>query len=258
MPVDPWNPVQYQRFQQERAQPFFDLVDLIDTTPAPARVIDLGCGTGELTAELHGRLGARDTLGIDSSAAMLEQSRKHTAAGLRFEQRGIDGEWGDDYDVIFSNAALQWLPDHARLLAQLCSRLAPAGQLAVQMPANMDHPSHALAHALAGEAPYRQALAGYVRERTVLAIDQYASLLQQLGFVRQHVRLQVYGHLLSDTAEVVEWTRGTLLTDYQRRLPPELFERFVAEYRRRLLAVLGDQRPYFYPFQRLLFWARVS
>jgi trans-aconitate 2-methyltransferase len=85
--------------------------------------------------------------------------------------------------------------------------------------------------------------------------EQYAELLHDLGFVRQHVRLQVYGHVLDCRADVVEWVKGSLLTDYEKRLPPDLFARFVAEYREALLPQLRDRSPYFYPFKRLLLWA---
>jgi trans-aconitate 2-methyltransferase len=91
----------------------------------------------------------------------------------------------------------------------------------------------------------------------VLAPERYAALLDALGFEAQHVRLQVYGHHLPSTADVVEWTRGTTLTRYERGLPPELYQQFVDRYRGRLLAVLGDQSPYFYTFKRVLFRARL-
>jgi len=85
---------------------------------------------------------------------------------------------------------------------------------------------------------------------------QYAILLDHLGAARQHVRMQVYGHALGHSAEVVEWVKGTALTRFRRALPNELYERFVDEYRRRLLAAIGDTAPYFYPFRRILFWGR--
>ena len=83
-------------------------------------------------------------------------------------------------------------------------------------------------------------------------------LLDRLGFTRQHVRLQVYGHHLASSAEVVEWTRGSSLTRFARVLNPEEFERFVDEYRRRLVAELGDRSPYFYTFKRTLLWGRLA
>jgi trans-aconitate 2-methyltransferase len=255
MSEDLWNPDQYERFQAERSQPFFDLLSLCEPRPA-MRVIDLGCGTGELTSKLHARLGAKETLGVDSSEAMLQKSEPHKAPGLRFELGDIASfSLAGPYDLIFSNAALHWLPDHPALFARLTGALAPEGQLAVQVPANFDHVSHALAAEIAREPPFREALGGVDRQIPVLAPEAYATLLHALGYRRQKVCLQVYGHVLASRGDVVEWVKGTLLTDYQRRLPEALYRLFLDQYRARLLPQLGDADPYFYPFKRILLWA---
>ena len=250
-----WNPAQYERFRRERSQPFFDLLDLVEPR-SEMRVVDLGCGTGELTRELHQQLAARETIGIDSSPAMLVRSDAIAGDGLSFRQGDIANFAAREaFDLVFSNAALQWVPDHEALLTRLTAALADGGQLAVQVPANADHPSHTTAFAVAAESPFREALNGYEREWPVLAPEAYAILLHCLGFRRQHVRLQVYAHELESRAAVIEWVRGTLLTDYERRLPVELWPRFLERYRECLLPQLTDSRPYFYPFKRILFWA---
>jgi trans-aconitate 2-methyltransferase len=261
---DPWDPARYDRFVRERSAPLHDLLALIRPIPG-GRAVDLGCGTGALTLELHRHVRAGDTVGIDSSPAMLERASPLAGNGLRFEQgdigefgRGSGGAGGPDcrdaWDLVFSHAALHWVPDHPALFARLAGALAPGGQLAVQMPSNFDHPSHVLAAELAGEEPFRSGLGGYRRLVPVEPPERYAELLDRLGFAEQHVRLQVYGHHLAGPEEVVEWVRGTLLTDYQGRMPAELFERFLASYRERLLPLLEERRPYFYPFKRLLLW----
>jgi trans-aconitate 2-methyltransferase len=260
MAEDVWDPTQYDRFREERSQPFFDLLNLVRPQPG-MRVVDLGCGTGELTRKLHRHLGARETLGIDSSLAMLAESRAHAAEGLRFEKNEIlefvgAGAGEAPWDLIFSNAALHWVPEHDRLLRSLTSLLAPGGQLAIQVPANHDHPSQTVAAQVAGEAPFREALGGYVRRSPVLPPEEYALTLDGLGYQEQHVRLQVYGHRLKSREEVVEWTKGTLLTDYQQRLPPDLFSPFQERYRERLLPDLADTRPHFLPYKRILVWGK--
>jgi trans-aconitate 2-methyltransferase len=254
--ADSWQPAQYERFKAERSQPFFDLLALVRPA-AGLRVVDLGCGTGELTRVLHERLGAAETVGIDNSASMLAESRRFVVPGLRFEPGNIpELELGGRFDVIFSNAALQWVPDHAALLERLTQGLPAGGQLAVQVPANDDHPSHRMAEELAAEPPFRGLLGGYVRRSHILRVEAYAALLHRLGYGEQHVRLQVYGHVLASPEEVIEWVKGTLLTDYRRRLPAPDYEVFLEAYRRRLLPRLGESRPYFYPFKRILLWAR--
>jgi trans-aconitate 2-methyltransferase len=256
---DPWDPARYERFAAERQAPFFDLLALVRPIPG-GRAADLGCGTGALTAELHRRVRAAETLGVDSSAAMLERARAVAGGGLAFvpgdaASFGRPGGPGEGrWDLVFSNAALQWVPDHPRLLRRLAATLAPGGQLAVQVPANHDHVSHVVAAELAAEEPFSAATGGYRRVMPVLAPERYAELLERLGFAKQHVRLQVYPHHLEGPEQVVEWTRGTLLTDYQRRMPPALFEEFLAGYRERLLPRLDQRRPYFYPFKRILLW----
>jgi trans-aconitate 2-methyltransferase len=251
-----WNPEQYGRFRGERARPFFDLLGLVRPEPG-MRVVDLGCGTGELTQALHRRLAARETVGIDNSPRMLEQATAFVGDGLRFRAGDIAdfaAEASGRYDLIFSNAALHWVPDHESLLRRLAGMLTETGQLAVQVPANDDHLSHTTAVAVAGETPFQEALGGHVRRSPVLAPETYALLLDELGFREQHVRLQVYAHRLESRAAVVDWVQGTTLTDYERRMPPSLWPSFLERYRERLLPQLDDARPYLYPFKRILFW----
>ena len=273
-PTDNWDPTQYERFAVERSQPFHDLVGLVerDWPPPPAgspqvglRVVDLGCGTGALTASLRATLGASQVLGLDNSAAMLAAAAPHAGPGVAFGPAEI-GNWTDapQWDVVLANASLQWVPDHPTVLARWTAALAAGGQLAVQVPANDDHPSHRIAAELAAEPEWAPDFAGApgghppadTVAANVLTPVGYAELLHALGYPRQHVRLQVYTHLLADSAAVVEWTKGTTLTRFAPYLTGERHERFLAEYRRRVVAALGDARPYLYPFKRILLWGR--
>jgi trans-aconitate 2-methyltransferase len=257
-PSTDWNPEQYGRFRNQRAQPFFDLLDLVQPRPG-MRVVDLGCGTGELTREMHQRLAARETIGIDNSPAMLAGTASFAGDGLTFSEGDIGAFASDgDVDLVFSNAALHWIPDHEALLTRLTAALTETGQLAVQVPANDDHPSHATAVEVAREAPFRDLLGGHVRQSPVLPPETYATLLNRLGFGQQHVRLQVYGHELASPEAVIEWVRGSVLTDYEKRLPPDQWPAFLERFRERLLPQLADTRPFFYPFKRILFWGARS
>ena len=250
---DGWDPDQYNRFAAEREQPFWDLARLLTLVGSPS-VADLGCGDGRLTSMLHKTVGAADTVGVDASPAMIAASVAHSSDHVSFEIGDI-GEWQRTgaYDVVFANASLQWVPDHRRVIARWAASLRPAGQLAVQVPANADHPAHLVASELAAELlsePPDDPVA-----RNVLAPEEYAVLLDDLGFDIQQVRLQVYVHHLPSTAAVVEWVKGTTLTRFKEPFGPDGWERFVDLYRDRLLSVLGDRSPYLYPFKRILMWA---
>jgi trans-aconitate 2-methyltransferase len=251
-----WDPALYDRFAAERAQPFYDLVALCRPVEGGSAV-DLGCGTGRLTADLHRAVGAASTTGIDTSAPMLAEAPVGVE-GLTFA-RGDLAEWhGPPVDLVFANASLHWVGDHPALLARLRQQIAPGGQLAFGVPANFGHPSHTVAKAVAAEPEF--AAAGPVEDRgaAVLAPERYAELLDGLGASELHVRLQVYGHHLESSEAVVDWVAGTALTPYRARMEPALYERFVERYRVRLLAELGERRPYFYAFPRILCWARFA
>ena len=163
---------------------------------------------------------------MDDADAMLERARSVLAdPGLDpAVTRGVRFEWGhlQDWeparpvDVVFANASLQWVPDHPRLLARLADQLAAGGQLAFQVPANHDHPSHAVADQLGRE--WGLTVTGGAAN--VLAPEAYATVLHDLGLTDVDVRLQVYGFELAHAADLVEWTKGTLLTGYRAQLEP--------------------------------------
>ncbi len=243
-----WSPDQYTRFKAERKQPFTDLVALVEKRPR-MRVADLGCGTGELTRELHETLGANETIGIDNSETMLLKSGHFGNEMLRFEKGDIEAFVSDrPYDLMFSNAAFHWVADHEKLFARLTNLLSATGQIAVQMPANDDHASHRIAAEVGREFGVAE------RPDYVLPVERYAELLHRLGYARQHVRMQVYGHVLPSSDDVVEWVRGALLTHYQSLLSADRFEEFLTEYRKRMRAALGEVRPFFYTYKRVLLW----
>lgn len=250
-----WDPDLYERFSEERRQPFFDLLAYVAARPG-MKVVDLGCGTGGATRRLHDALRAVDTVGVDSSAEMLARCEGQVAPGLRFE-------WGDlaawdmrDRDLVFANASLQWVDDHPALLTRIAAQQAEGAQLAFQVPASYDHPSHHAAWEVASELPFWEALGGDLRAVSVLRPDEYSYLLHELGYREQHVRLQVYGHVLPDREAVVDWVSGTLLTYFRARLSPGRYAEFLARYRERLFQLIPDARPFFYPFKRILVWAR--
>ena len=254
--ADAWNPNQYERFKDERTQPFRDLLALVEPVPG-GRAIDLGCGTGELTKTFHESKQLKATIGLDNSEAMLEKSAAFAGHGLTFKLGTIlRFAPRKPLDIIFSNAALQWVGDHPKLFERLADGLAEGGQLSIQMPANHDHPSHINADAIAREEPFATELDGFQRVWGVLPPEDYATILFKLGFRDINVRVQIYSHQLPSRDDVVEWVKGTYLTVYQGRLSEESYAAYLERYRERLREVLPQDEPYLYCYKRILIHAR--
>ena len=251
-----WNPDQYHQFKDARSAPARDLQALIPERPY-AQIVDLGCGTGEQTAQLAQRFPQATVLGLDSSAEMLAKAGAQQLPNLRFQQGDIQ-ELSGSFDLLYSNAALQWLPDHPRLLARLWEHLRPGGVLAVQVPANHDHASHRLLTATANE--FETELGGFTRFGTahgaspVLTPAAYAELLDGLGAVDITALSKVYPVVLPGAEGLIEWTKGTALVPYLSRLDESDAARFLDVYRGKLQAEFPGERVY-YAFTRVLFVA---
>jgi trans-aconitate 2-methyltransferase len=250
----PWDPNQYHKFQAERSAPFFDLLSLVEVRPN-LKVVDLGCGTGELTRQLADSLPDSDVTGLDSSEQMLDKaaSRFASVPNLVFiqgDQSQLTGEW----DLIFSNAALHWSENHAELIPYLYRRLKAGGQIAVQVPSNHNHISHQIYRETASEEPFNAILKGFQRYAPVLSIDAYARLFFDCGAESIVVFEKVYPHVLEDSDAVVEWISGTALVPYFERLG-EHKEVFMEVIREKMRSALPES-PVFYPFRRTFFSAR--
>jgi trans-aconitate 2-methyltransferase len=249
-----WDPECYHKFRDERFAPFVDLMDLVKVREG-LKVIDLGCGTGELTRRLADALPDSEIVGIDNSPQMLAKARDQERPGLRFELAAIEDLRGEaEWDLVFSHAALHWVEDHPTLIPRMLALVKPGGQLAVQMPSNHGHTTHRLITQIAGEAPFRTALGGWVRQSTLLTIDQYAEILYANGGRELTVFEKVYPHVLDDADALADWTSGTALVPYFERLPEDARDAFMQTYRERL-RVLYPSRPLFYGFRRTLFAA---
>lgn len=248
----PWDPDRYHRFQAERFQPFEDLLRLVPRR-AGVTAVDLGCGTGELTARLAEALPDSTVIGVDSSPEMLARAQPLTRPGLRFvlgDLAAVEGQ----YDLVFSHAALQWVDDHHALIPRLFGILRPGGRLAVQIPANQLSPAHLALEETAAEEPFRAALGGWTRAWPILTLEQYATLLFTLGGSELTALAKVYPHVLDDADAVVDWMAGTAAVPYRDRLSAALFEDFMARYREKLRLLMPGS-PVFYPFRRILFAA---
>lgn len=251
-----WDPDRYLRFKAERRQPFYDLLAMVEPKP-DMLVLDLGCGTGETTRVLHDTLSARHTLGVDLSKEMLAKSGQHAGGGVAFECADLaEVRVSPPRDLVFSNAALHWLDDHEGRLAALAENVAPGGQIAIQIPANHDQPSHLIANEVIREAPFRDIVGRWERVHSVCAPVLYDRWLRQLGFAQRRVQLVIYGHELPNIDAAVDWVRGTALQPYLERLGKQHFERFLEVYLARLSARMGTEEPFYFPYKRILMWGR--
>jgi trans-aconitate 2-methyltransferase len=226
-----WNPTLYARFEDERTRPAVELLARVPID-APRHVVDLGCGPGNSTELLVERFPTARIVGTDSSQAMLAAARQRLPQ-VAFEQGDI-AEWSpvEPVDLAYANASLQWVSDHPRLLPRLLSALTPGGVLAVQMPDNLDEPSHRLMRVTAAALLGTSADDADKHRARILSTQQYYDLLTLQADV--DVWRTTYHHRMDDAAAIVQWLRATGLKPYVDPLAPELQTRFLAEYQRRI------------------------
>ncbi|MBU7006872.1 methyltransferase domain-containing protein [Phosphitispora fastidiosa] len=249
-----WNPDSYLKFKAERFQPFNDLINMITVNPG-MKVIDLGCGTGELTRKILDMIPDGKVLGIDSSVEMLAQSVQFACPGLDFELRSIENATGS-WDLVFSHSAIQWVDSHEELIPKLLSLLNPNGQLALQIPSCENYLSHGLVADVAREEPFRTILKQWFRVSPVLSINQYATILHDFGCQKITVIEKVYPHILENIDALTDWVSGTVLLPYFECLPQQIHNTFVQRYRvkARQYCPSGEV---FYPFRRILIAAAI-
>ena len=224
-----WDPTQYLRFANERLRPALDLLAQVPLE-APEHVVDLGCGAGNVTAILQQRFPDADVLGIDGSGPMLEKARV-TAPDCSFAQADIP-TWQPTTapDLIYSNAALQWVGEHATLFPRLMSLLAPGGVLAVQMPAMHNEPLRTMQEAVAANGPWAEQLrdlAGVARP--IMDRDAYWDLLRPLC-ASLDIWETTYLHALTGEDAVMQWALGSSLRPFLDNLHEQQREPFRRAY----------------------------
>lgn len=224
----PWDPDQYLAFGSERLRPALDLLAQVPLT-APHRVVDLGCGAGNVTRMLRERWPEADVLGVDSSPEMLASAAR-ACPGASWREANL-ATWAPEarVDLIFSNAALHWADDHDRLLPRLLGFLAPGGCMAVQMPRNHDRPSHASVFEVIDRNPdWARRLGPLLRRDPVLSLEAYEALLSPAHVDAWETD---YLHLLEGEDAVLGWIRGSFLTPLMEALDPADRESFLAACR---------------------------
>jgi trans-aconitate 2-methyltransferase len=253
-----WDPNQYLKFADHRLRPALDLLAQVALS-APRTIYDLGCGTGNITRLLGERWPGAAVTGVDSSPDMLAKARQE-APGIAFAEADI-ARWSPPApaDLLFSNATLHWLDDHALLFPRLAAQLAPGGVLAIQMPYNRRSPSHLLMEAAAADGPWRARL-GRVRQayQSLEDVDAYYRILAPAAR-RLDIWQTEYLHILEGDNPVVAWTRGTALRPYLDALDEPERSQFLAAYEKRVAAAYPKQADgkTLLPFRRLFFIAEV-
>ncbi len=232
-----WDAVQYGKFTEQRMRPGLDLLGRIPTTD-PEVVVDLGCGTGSLTQILHQRWPQARVVGVDASMEMLSAALE--TPGITFHQADI-GDWQPDelVDVIYSNAALHWVGDHARLFPRLLRYVKPGGCLAVQMPDNWDQPSHTIPERLLESPVWPEAARAAFLRHPVAAISDYRRWLGESTSL--DLWRTTYVQTLTGVDPILEWVRGSVLAPVVSAMNEQKRSSFEAK--------LTEQYRVAYPFE---------
>jgi trans-aconitate 2-methyltransferase len=249
-----WDPDVYLTFADQRGRPFYDLLSRVGAL-RPRRVVDLGCGAGNLTTQLSRRWPDAVIEALDDSPEMVAAAR----------ERGVDATVGDlrnwqphpETEVVISNAVLHWLPEHAELLTRWAAQLAGGSWLAVQMPGNFQSPSHIAIRAVARREPFAHVL----RDNPSAALqlpERYADLLIRAGCAVDAWET-TYLHQLTGEQPVLDWITGTALRPVRQQLGEQAWQQF----REELIPLLADAYPprpdgvTFFPFRRVFVVAQV-
>lgn len=251
-----WDPTQYLRFAGHRLRPAIDLLNRIDL-PAPGQVVDLGCGAGNVTEWLVRRWPDAEVTGVDSSTDMLRK-----AADTMPSARWIEADmaaWSPEepVDLVYSNAALHWLPDHNALFPRLAGSVKAGGVLAVQMPRNFEEPSHTLMADAARAGTWRTTLEPMLKPPPVSAPNFYHQILAPL-VSDLDIWETTYYQILEGENPVAEWTKGTWLKPMLDALDQPERDGFESDYRARVAAAYPKQADgkTLFPFKRLFIVAR--
>lgn len=252
-----WDPELYLRFAGERTQPAVDLVARIGPWE-PHRIVDLGCGPGNSTAVLRARWPSAEIFGIDNDEAMIARARSDCPDGV-WRQCEIS-VWQPDrpIDLIFSNAALHWVPDHAKLLPQLLEFLSPGGVLAVQMPATGSSPAHRLMDELASAPEWRERLSGRGGMKSMHPPTFYYDVLRPHAASLAQWETD-YLQPMDGPAGLVEWLRGTALRPFLEVLPHDDDRAlFLQQFQKRLTGAYptANDGRILVPYRRQFFIAR--
>jgi trans-aconitate 2-methyltransferase len=251
-----WNPDAYMKFGSERTRPSVDLVGRIGLAE-PASIVDIGCGPGNSTQVLRDRWPKARIIGLDNSPQMIEKAR--TTYPKEEWVLADAATWSSEakFDLVFSNATLQWIPDHGTLVGRFFDQVSKGGALAVQVPANSGSPLHRALLGVSRSPEWREATAGCGELITYRDADFYYDRLSALSG-RVDIWETTYFHVMESRRDLVEWYASTGLRPYLEKLAgdPEraAFKKQILEECESGYPLRRDGRVLF-PFKRLFFIA---
>jgi trans-aconitate 2-methyltransferase len=232
--MEDWSARQYLKFEDERTRPPRDLLAQVPLQ-RPRLVVDLGCGPGNSTELLLERFPQSEVIGLDSSPDMLRKARERLPDCAFIEADIASWTPAPQTDLLFANAALQWVPDHQQVLRRLLEALPDGGVLAVQMPDNTHEPANALQREVAEHGPWVKELAAAVPRADLMPPEAYYDLLKP-ACSRIDIWHSVYNHMMAAPQAIVEWFKGSSLQPYLSLLDAAGREQFLAAYAERIVS----------------------
>lgn len=249
-----WNPELYLKFNEERTQPAIDLATRINIL-SPKNIIDIGCGPGNSTQVLSRKWPDSKIIGIDNSTAMIESAEKNhpemewkvtDASKLKTETK---------YDIVFSNAAIQWIPNHEKLISSLVDLLTDNGALAIQVPQYFTMPASKAIESVSLKQKWKNQISGATDVFTFHSNDFYYNTLQ--AKVKSIVMWETsYFHIMPSHQAIVEMLKSTGIRPFLDMLDTEK-EKF--EFEKDVLNEITKAYPaqkdsnILFPFKRLFF-----
>ena len=251
-----WDPDSYLRFEHERTLPSHDLVARIEL-PEPKAIVDIGCGPGNSTRVLRDAWPGADVVGLDNSEEMIEKAQATYPGGRWILADAADWHTDEKFDLVFSNATLQWIPNHEKVLHQLFDRTNGNGILAAQVPFNTDSPLLKALLVVSESPKWRGLMIGCAEQIFYRDEAYYYGILSRLA-PRVEMWMTTYFHIMQTHWNLVEWYASTGMKMYLDRIDIEDNRRL---FKSEILEACKPQYPFqkdgkiLFPFQRLFFIA---
>lgn len=220
-----WNPIQYEKFLKDRTQPAIDLANRLEEF-APNSILDLGCGPGNSTKVLIDKFPTAKIIGADNSDEMLKKARElyPDIEFIYLDANGDLNEVNEKFDIVFSNACIQWLPNHNELLPKLMTLLKPNGILAIQIPMQREHPAHIIINELVNTTKWNDKITP--RQYNNLTTEEYFDVLSHISS-NFEIWETTYCHRMPSYESIIEWYKGTGLRPYLEQLTENDSKEFI-------------------------------